>query len=211
MCELKIKVCGMRETENIGELCGLSPDWMGFIFYPLSSRYAGGVAPEVLRKIPLHIRKVGVFVDASPEEIRKTVGRYGLDAVQLHGNETPDICGALRGTVDVIKAFSLSSVDDLKACGVYEGLCDYYVFDTKTPLYGGSGEQYDWNMLSSYRGNTPFLLSGGIGPEDAKRVLALSYSSLAGVDLNSRFETRPGLKDLDKVEAFIGKLRERDV
>lgn len=206
---MKVKVCGMREADNIRELGRLPIDWMGFIFYPPSSRYAGGIAPGELRKIPSYIRKAGVFVDAPTEEIRKTIDMYGLDAVQLHGNETPEICESLRGGVEVIKAFSLSSGNDLTTYAAYEDSCDYYVFDTKTPLYGGSGRQYDWNILSSYRGKTPFLLSGGIGPEDAERILSFSHPSLEGIDLNSCFERRPGLKDIDKVETFLKRIRRK--
>lgn len=198
----------MREPDNIRRVSGLPVSWMGFIFYAPSPRYAGGVAPEVIQSVPHGICKVGVFVNESTEIILDTVRKYGLDAVQLHGAERVDDCRLLRkeGLV-VIKAFSLAVAADLQQCQQYSGACDYYVFDTKTPLYGGSGKQYDWSILAGYTDTTPFLLSGGIGPEDAERVLAFSHPMLAGIDLNSRFEEIPGRKDISKLEMILNSIQ----
>lgn len=205
---MKVKVCGMREPDNIHRVSGLPISWMGFIFYAPSPRYAAELAPEALRAVPPGICKVGVFVNESIGIILDMVRKYGLDAIQLHGNESVEDCILLRcNGLTVIKAFSLSVAADLQQCSAYSGACDYYVFDTKTPLYGGSGKQYDWSVLNEYTGNTPFLLSGGIGPEDAERLLAFSHPMLAGIDLNSRFEEVPGRKDISKLETILNNIQ----
>lgn len=210
---MKIKVCGMRERENMAAVGQLPIDYMGFIFYPPSPRYAGSLAPEVLEQaLPGRVKRVGVFVNEEVEAVQATAARYGLHAVQLHGAETPDRCAALRASgLEVIKAFSIAGAEDLEACALYEGTCDCFLFDTKTPLYGGSGRQYDWNLLSSYVGPTPFLLSGGIGEEDAARLRAFSHPRCLGIDLNSRFEQHPGLKDVSRLHGFLEELRNSSI
>lgn len=205
---MKIKVCGMREPENIAAVGRLPIDYMGFIFYPPSPRYAGSLAPDVLpQALPGRVKRVGVFVNEEVETVQATAARYGLHAVQLHGSEQPGECAALRASgLEVIKAFSIAGADDLEACTLYEGTCDYFLFDTKTPLYGGSGRQYDWNLLACYVGPTPFLLSGGIGEGDALRLGTFSHPCCTGIDLNSRFEQLPGLKDASRLHAFLAEL-----
>lgn len=199
-----IKVCGMREPENIRAVAALPVDWMGFIFYPKSPRF---IAPdeadvETIRRCPR--KKVGVFVNAPLEQMLEIVGRLGLDYLQLHGSESPDTCYALqkRGLV-VIKAFSIATEEDLKAVEAYEGRTDYFLFDTKTPAYGGSGKQFDWKVLHAYTGQTPFLLSGGLHAGSAEALLAFHHPRLAGIDLNSGFETSPAQKDVRLLTAFI--------
>ncbi|MCC8171780.1 MAG: phosphoribosylanthranilate isomerase [Parabacteroides sp.] len=202
-----IKVCGLCRPENIRQVAALEISWMGFIFYPPSPRFAGGLPAAALAAVPASIRKVGVFVNEEAARIRQYVQQYGLHAVQLHGDETPGFCSGVRERgVQVIKAFAVAEASDFTACARYEGHCDYFLFDTKTPLYGGSGRQFDWGTVKSYRGTVPFLLSGGIGEEDAERLATFSHPLCAGIDLNSRFEEAPGQKDVIKLGRFIDRL-----
>lgn len=201
-----IKVCGMREAENIRQVEALGIDWMGFIFYPRSPRFVGETFIEATSEQP--VRRVGVFVNASPEEMIKTARKYKLDYLQLHGNESADDCYALqkRGFA-LIKAFSIASEKDLEKTADYEGRVDYFLFDTKCEGYGGSGKQFDWSVLAAYKGSTPFLLSGGIRPESLEALLHFHHPRLAGIDLNSGFETAPGMKDVAKLKGFVGEVR----
>lgn len=204
-----IKVCGMCRPDNIRQAAASGISWMGFIFYPPSPRFAGELPASALETVPASIRKVGVFVNEDASRIRHYVQRYGLQAVQLHGDETPGFCSSVRETgVLVIKSFPIAEASDFMACTRYEGFCDFFLFDTKTPLYGGSGRQFDWDTVKAYRGATPFLLSGGIGEADAERLAAFSHPLCAGIDLNSRFETEPGRKDVARLARFIARLRE---
>ena len=218
-----IKVCGMRDADNIREVKALDIDWMGFIFWQDSPRYVrqissrAGIIPDYssLKDLSELPKRVGVFVDDMPQNIVTRVVNYELDIVQLHGSESPVMIDNLRRTLDpdihpgiqIVKALSISSVEDLQRYQDYVGHVDYFLFDTKTPLVGGSGKQFDWSILDAYDGEVPFLLSGGIGPEDAARVKAFSHPKLLGIDLNSRFETSPGVKDVEKLKAFIGEIR----
>ena len=198
-----IKVCGMRDSENIQQVEELRPDWLGFIFWPKSSRYVS-TFPGYM---PTHAKRVGVFVDEDIETVRQTAGNYALDIIQLHGQESPEYAAQLREW-DVVKAISVSSREDIMTYQSYEGLVDYFLFDTKCKTVGGSGQQFDWQVLDAYDGQTPFLLSGGIGSDDAERVSAFRHPQCIGIDLNSRFETAPGLKDIHKLKEFIKKLRQ---
>lgn len=204
MAQQMVKVCGMREAGNIREVEALGIDLMGFIFWPKSSRYVA----EPLSYLPTNVKKVGVFVDASPEDILQHVHDYGLDIVQLHGHESPDLAQtiALEG-IKVIKAFNIATPDDLLQTQPYQGIVDFFLFDTKAHLPGGSGEQFDWSILDYYVGETPFLLSGGIGPGDADRVKLFRHPRCVGIDLNSRFELSPALKDVNQLREFINKIR----
>lgn len=197
-----IKVCGMRDAENIRELEALGADWMGMIFWPHSSRYVAQ-CPSYL---PGSLKKVGVFVDADEDYIRRYAKACQLDIIQLHGHEPPALAMALR-PLTVIKAFSIASVEDLQQTKPYEGVADYFLFDTKGKSAGGNGQKFDWSLLHHYHGQTPFLLSGGIGPEDAESLRAFHHPMWAGIDLNSRFETEPGLKDITKLREFTKQLR----
>ena len=201
-----IKVCGMRDAENIRAVEALGIDLMGFIFWPESSRYAGG-KPAYL---PEHCRRVGVFVDASVQDILAAVQDFRLDILQLHGHETPETIAALKERapgICIIKSLSIKDPEDLAQTAAYEDVCDAFLFDTKGRLPGGNGRQFDWNVLRQYRGRLPFLLSGGIGPEDAQRIRDFDVPGCLGIDLNSRFETAPGLKDVAALKTFIETLR----
>ena len=196
-----IKVCGMRDAGNIRQLEQLGIDWMGLIFWPSSKRYVS----EVPSYLPRQIKRVGVFVDASLEEIRQHVKDYRLDLIQLHGNEQPSLAKALK-PLPVIKAFNVATAVDLKQTEAYEGIADYFLFDTKGKVVGGNGEKFDWSVLNAYQGSTPFLLSGGIGPDDAEAVRHFHHPHCIGIDLNSRFEQAPALKDITRLSKFIKQL-----
>lgn len=198
-----LKVCGMRDPSNIRAVEALGIDWMGFIFWPGSKRYVNTV-PAYL---PLRARRVGVFVDATLDDILQHVRDYALHLVQLHGHESPDFCRALRAacgdSIALIKAFSVATEQDLEASKEYEPLVDYFLFDTRSTLPGGSGQQFDWSILDAYNGSVPFLLSGGIGPEDASRIRSFRHPRCIGFDLNSRFESAPALKDISLLSRII--------
>ncbi len=202
-----IKVCGMREADNIRAVDALSTDFMGFIFWPHSSRYVAAL-PACL---PQRAKRVGVFVDADMADLLQHAAQYGLHAVQLHGHENPTYVRQLRasvGQLTVIKAFNIATPNDLEQTVPYEGLADYFLFDTKGPSVGGNGKQFDWTVLNAYNGTTPFLLSGGIGPDDAPRIRSFHHPLLAGIDLNSRFETSPAVKDINQLNNFIKTIRQ---
>ena len=200
-----VKVCGMRDAENICEVEALGIDLMGFIFWPKSSRYVS----ERPAYLPTNCKRVGVFVDEDIETVKRIAEDYALDYIQLHGHESPEYCAQLKG-LKLIKAFNIATTEDFKQTEPYTGIVDYFLFDTKGKSVGGNGEKFDWSVLSAYDGNTPFLLSGGIGPDDAE-VLTSHFSPLtskkcAGIDLNSRFEQAPGLKDINKLKDFLNAL-----
>jgi phosphoribosylanthranilate isomerase len=210
---LKIKICGMREPENILEVSNLKPDLMGFIFYPGSPRYAGEtLSPEIVTNLPETIKRVGVFVNADPEKINLIIRKYSLDMVQLHGEETPEICRRLSATgIDVIKAFSLKENSDFRSCNNYIDYTKFFLFDSSTTKYGGSGRKFDWHILEKYDLGHPFFLSGGVAQEDVKDIQKITNSAFYGVDLNSRFEVQPGLKDIEKLKIFISGIRGKNV
>ena len=200
----------MREAENIREVASLGIDLMGFIFWAKSSRYVS----ERPAYLPTQCKRVGVFVDEDIETVRRLAADYAFDYIQLHGHESPEYCAQLKG-MHLIKAISVSGRDDIATYKAYEGLVDYFLFDTKCPSVGGSGQQFDWSVLSAYDGNTPFLLSGGIGPDDAPRLhqaFALNgfpVEKCIGIDLNSRFELAPGLKDAAALRKFLNELNRK--
>ena len=202
----------MRDADNIRQVDELgNVDWMGFIFYPPSSRHVS----EVPGYLPRHCKRVGVFVNATPEEIQQRQEAFDFDIIQLHGHETPDFCKALPHHLKVgtklIKMVQIASQKDLEDTSQYEGLVDYFLFETKYKGYGGSGQQFDWNILQHYTGKTPFLITGGIGADDAERIKTLnsqlSTLNFIGIDLNSRFETAPALKDITLIDQFIKQIK----
>ena len=203
-----IKVCGMRDADNIREVEKLGIDWMGFIFWPKSSRYVSA-RPAYL---PQKCKRVGVFVNATIDDIRQHIADYSLDIVQLHGHESTDSIRSLRSlcgdVISIIKAFNIATKEDLNATTPYAGLVDYFLFDTKGPSVGGNGEKFDWSVLEAYNGDTPFLLSGGIGPDDAERILDYHHPKCIGIDLNSRFEIEPGIKDITKLKTFLNDVKQ---
>ena len=192
----------MREEQNISDLEKLDIDWVGMIFWPGSKRYVGSPPG----RLPQRLKKVGVFVDASLDDIRQHVSDYQLDIIQLHGHETPAFLEALK-PLTLIKAFNIADASDLEKTKVYEGIADYFLFDTKGKIVGGNGEKFDWTVLTAYEGATPFLLSGGIGPDDAQKAKQFHHQKCIGIDLNSRFESAPGLKDIDQLQTFIKQIR----
>ena len=206
---LKIKICGMREPDNIIEVAELMPDLMGFIFYPFSPRYANETLyPEILARLSPAIRKTGVFVNTDIEMIIRSVSKYSLDIVQLHGNETPDICRLLneRG-IPVIKAFNIKDSISFRSCLDFISCTDYFLFDSCTSDHGGSGSKFNWEELNKYDLGHPFFLSGGITPNDITNILAIDNPEFYGIDLNSRFEIKPGKKDPEILKQFISEIR----
>lgn len=202
-----IKVCGMREPENIRAIEQAGADWMGFIFFPQSARYVSH-RPEYL---PEQCHRIGVFVNESSENILLKAQEFGLHHIQLHGRETPEQCRKLKAAgLGVIKVFSIAQESDLQSAGCYEGVCDYFLFDTACSGYGGSGKTFNWNILQAYRGKTPFLLSGGLRPGSLSLLLQFKHEQWAGIDLNSGFETAPALKDDAAVHTFINQLKQKN-
>lgn len=227
-----IKVCGMRDADNIREVSELDIDMMGFIFWKDSPRFVrmisshAGIIPdyseERLNKNSgkvvddqHRIKRVGVFVDDMPQTIVTRIYNYELDYVQLHGEESCIMIDNLRRTLEpdirtgvkIIKTISVSSAEDIEKTKEYEGCVDLFLFDTKCPTMGGSGDKFDWSVLSAYKGNVPFLLSGGIGMDDVDKIKSFKHPQFAGVDVNSCFETEPGVKDVEKLRLFVEKLR----
>ena len=204
-----IKICGLSDPDTLSAIARLKPSMVGFIFYAPSPRNACALLPSAVDVIPDTIDRVGVFVDAPVDHVLHTASRYGLTTVQLHGKESPADCKALRyAGLKVMKAVGIGHDMDWSMLSPYVGTVDLFVFDTLTAVHGGSGRKYDWNLLNTYPLDVPFLLSGGIGPDDAPAVLASSKSLplMAGVDINSRFETRPGCKDASMVASFINTI-----
>lgn len=204
----------MREAENIRSISALDIHWMGFIFYPRSPRCVeeGALAGQLaacLCRAPRPLT-VGVFVNATSEQMMERQLTYGLDYLQLHGEESPDTCYALKKRgIRVIKSFAISETADFEQTEAYEERADYFLFDTRCSGYGGSGRSFDWSLLSAYQGETPFLLSGGITPDSTASLLHLYHPLLVGIDLNSGFEIAPGLKDVSKIKTFIEKINKK--
>lgn len=208
---MKIKVCGMKFPENALQVAALQPDYMGFIFYPHSPRFVGYEVNEELAMLRLSAKKVGVFVDKDFSTIKNIIQTYQLDAVQLHGNEPAEMCAALKDKVEVIKAFGVDDHFDFDQLKTYENVVDYFLFDTKTTAYGGSGEAFDWQMLEKYHLNVPFFISGGLSNENIGSVLNFKHPAFYGVDLNSRFEDGPGLKNIQKLQEAFGLIKAENV
>ena len=202
---LKIKVCGNREAENMKEVCKLKPEYVGFIFYKNSKRFV--VSPDILQN-DCSAKRVGVFVNATIEEIKSKVDLYDLDYIQLHGDETPDLKKKTNQIRPVFKAFQIDNNFNFNKLNYYLSACYMFLFDTTSKSYGGSGQKFDWRLLSKYKASVPFLLSGGIGPEDAVAIKALRHPMLAGIDVNSRFEDSPGVKNIELLSEFIKQIKE---
>ena len=223
---MKIKVCGMRDAENIQQVIALGVNMIGLIFWPKSPRYVqsfstnAGIIPDLKNPAIKDISNpdasyVGVFVDEMPQNVVTHAYNYKLDYIQLHGNESPIYIDNLRKTlvpdilpnVKIIKALSINEKSDVLKWKTYEGHVDMFLFDTKsTQTVGGTGKHFDWSLINMYDGNIPFLLSGGIGPDDAEVVKSFKHPMCVGIDLNSRFEKEPGMKDVDKLKAFLKAL-----
>lgn len=207
--DVKLKICGMKFPENIAAVAALQPDYLGFIFYPGSKRFVDALDPQVLANLK-DIRKTGVFVNGSLKEIAEMVALYNLQALQLHGQESPAFMAALRKQhpdLELIKAFGVAEDFDFAELTPYQGLTDYFLFDTKTPEHGGSGQKFNWALLARYTLDTPYFLSGGIDIDTAEALIGIQDPRLHAVDVNSRFESAPGLKDIDKLIDFKEKIR----
>jgi len=204
---MKIKVCGMRNINNILALHEAGIRMMGFIFYNKSKRFIDeDQRKEIFNAIPTDVKKVGVFVNEELEYVLNTIVEYGLHYVQLHGEEDSIYCEKVMDHAKVMKAFSVDAGFDFTATLTYQN-CDLLLFDAKGKERGGNGIQYDWNILKNYTYSTPFLLSGGIGPDDVDKILAFSHSKFVGIDINSGFEIEPGLKNIDKIKSFTSFLK----
>ncbi|MGB3618946.1 MAG: phosphoribosylanthranilate isomerase [Catalinimonas sp.] len=205
---LEWKVCGMRDATSLRALAPLRPDYVGLIFFSGSRRYVGAdFDPAVLDVLPAATQRVGVFVNAPLDEMTRVAERYALDALQLHGDEPPATCRALRAAGHtVFKAFGVEAVFDFARLDAYAPHVDLFLFDTKGPARGGNGVAFDWSVLARYRGKVPFLLSGGIGPESVAALRAFQHPAWRGIDVNSRFEVEPGVKDVVTIGKFVDEL-----
>jgi phosphoribosylanthranilate isomerase len=213
---MKIKVCGMRNPQNILNLAELRPDYMGLIFYPESKRYVADPDKNILASLPSTISLTGVFVDEREEDIIKKVVDFGLSAVQLHGAESPEYCNILRVRlnkvrsdkhIELIKAFGIYPGFDFSTLEPYNDVVDYFLFDTKTSEHGGSGIAFDWAILDQYQGEKQFFLSGGLSPENIKGLFNLAKRKIYALDLNSRFETEPGVKNIESLRSAFRLIR----
>jgi len=211
MSQPLIKVCGLTDPHNIKDVLTLGPQYIGLIFYPKSARYIGELDPEYLLTLK-NVKKTGVFVNSSITEVEQMMVKYQLDAIQLHGNESPEFCSELMASmqmteagVEIIKAFGVDIDFDFQQLEAYLSVVDYFLFDTKTPLHGGSGKAFDWHILDRYSYDKPFFLSGGIGPDNFKHAYQIEDERLYALDLNSRFESSPGFKNISLLQQVLEK------
>ena len=206
---MNIKVCGITQFKQLQQLEALNIDYAGLIFYKESPRYMGDkISGKQVKEADFDLKKVGVFVNPGYSELLDAIDEYGLDIVQLHGNETPELCEELSAEVEVIKAFRIAGDDSINIDEMvmpYDAACDYYLFDTAglKESFGGTGQQFDWNILKKAKIEKPFFLSGGIGPGDAAKVRSFSHPDFFAIDLNSKFETAPGVKDMAAILKFL--------
>ncbi len=204
-----VKVCGLRDPDNLAEVVDAKPDMVGFIFYPQSPRYVEVAAAKALNSVSVgNAQRVGVFVDSNLQHIEQTVAHFGLHAVQLHGSETSQLCEQLQQKgLTVIKAFRVGEKFCFTEVEPYVGSCSLFLFDAAGSRAGGNGTSFNWHLLEKYGGSVPFLLSGGIGEEHLLAIKALTHPMLLGVDVNSRFEVMPGVKDGARVKKFIEMIK----
>lgn len=204
---LKVKICGLRDPENILAVAGLKPDFMGFIFHKPSPRYVGADF-KLPGKLDASIKKVGVFVNESVSTIRELSARFGLDAIQLHGDELPVTAGELKAEgLTVIKVLRIAESMDVEELDTFKDSVDYFLFDTRGKYYGGNARKFNWELLKSYRLEIPFFLSGGLTPLDVNEAIQLNLPLLYALDLNSGVEEAPGRKNIDKVSTTISNIR----
>ena len=208
---MKLKVCGMRDAENIGSIAALSPHFMGFIFYGPSPRNASEILLKTsLDQLPTNTLPVAVFVDEEISSAISLLEKFGIRAVQLHGNESIEYCKLLKDREFLVfKVFPIDEKTDFEAMSAFNEVCDYFLFDTKSPKHGGTGQKFDWSLLDKYKNEKPVLLSGGIGPDDVAQVkeALTKHPWIAGLDLNSRFEIAPGIKEPERVKTFFEALK----
>lgn len=217
---MTVKVCGMREPNNITALAKLPIDLIGFIFYEKSPRFVGEDLMNWVQEngsVLEGVKRVGVTVNREIDEILNLTHDYTLDYVQLHGNESPEYCAEIISFWDassvhraeLVKAFAIDEKFDFEQTKAYEPHCAFFVFDTKGDQKGGTGQKFNWDLLAQYQGETPFLLSGGIDPDSAEAIQKLQHPKMMGIDLNSKFETEPGIKNIDELKLFLYELGKR--
>jgi phosphoribosylanthranilate isomerase len=207
----KLKVCGMKYPENVQKVGLLEPDFMGFIFYPSSKRFVENLDPWVLSQLPANIAKVGVFVNHDLQEVVEIAKKFSMNLLQLHGTESAAYVAALKqqlaGTgIKLMKAFGVDESFKFGELDDYQTTVDYFLFDTQTPDHGGSGKQFNWELLNGYTLSTPYFLSGGIGLESLEALKRIDDKRLFALDVNSRFELEPGMKDISKLKEFKRQL-----
>ncbi|WP_205943505.1 phosphoribosylanthranilate isomerase [Pedobacter polaris] len=206
--KLKIKVCGMKQASNIAAVAELQPDYLGFIFYHKSPRLISDVSAELIKYVPPTIKTTGVFVDEELEIVKQNIIKYNLKAVQLHGQESVAYCTALRSSgAEIIKAFGVNEDFNFAQLAAYLNSVDYFLFDTQTPAHGGSGKVFDWNLLQNYALDKPYFLSGGIDLTHTTTIKNINDARLYALDVNSKFELEPGLKDVEKLREFFKEMK----
>ncbi|MEY3422566.1 MAG: hypothetical protein RIR48_2883 [Bacteroidota bacterium] len=198
-----IKVCGLKENQNILDIISLDVDWIGYNFYKPSSRYIT-IVPTINNEI--HQNKVGVFVNEDMDIVKDYIDKYKLDLIQLHGDETPEYCSKVQSLIPIIKVFRIHKEFNFDMLDDYR-VAEYFLFDTDTKNYGGSGIKFDWNILTHKSICRPFLLSGGIAYDDWEKILSFKADNFIGIDINSKFESEPGLKDATLIRKFINHIR----
>ena len=207
---MELKVCGITDSETIKALISLEVARLGFIFYHKSARYVHGkLIEDGLKEIPGHIKKTGVFVNAGIEVIEQILKHYHLDSIQLHGDESPEFCGYFRTKTEVIKTISIKDENSFETARLYLGSCDLFLFDTHSGHYGGTGKTFDWQWLESYTHEKPFYLSGGISLENFREIRKIRHKQMIGIDVNSKFEFRPGIKDIGRIEQLIALMNDQ--
>ncbi len=206
-----IKVCGIKTKENISFLSKSKIDMVGLNFYRPSSRYIDDdIEINIFDKLGDHIKRVGVFVNEKASAIFEISQRFKLDYVQLHGDEDANFCSKVAEQIPIIKVFRIDETFHFESSLADYSMATYFLFDTQTKNYGGSGKKFDWEKLKQYSGDIPFLLSGGIGPDDASQILDIDHPKFIGIDINSKFESQPGIKDRNLVLPFVSLLRSSD-
>lgn len=206
---MKIKVCGMRDWGNIQLISELAPEFMGFIHHKDSPRDVTNLKMRfIIQGLPDHIEPTAVFVDPELEMVKTKIEDCGYTHVQLHGAESPEFCRNIMSDVKIIKTFHIDAEFDFAILQDYEQVCDYYLFDTNSSKPGGSGKKFDWDLLKKYYGDKPFFLSGGIGENDVAKIKALVIPTLFAIDVNSKFESEPAIKEMGKLDGFIKAFRD---
>ena len=201
---MELKVCGITTSEDIMELIPMNVSRLGFIFYHMSKRYVyAKLIEDGLKAIPKHIKKTGVFVNAETAEIEQIIDQYLLDSIQLHGDESPEFCNHFRTKAEVIKTISIKDKSSFETAKLYQNACDLFLFDTQSENYGGTGKTFEWQWLEEFTLDKPFFLSGGISLENFEEIKKIKHEKLIGIDINSKFEIRPGIKDIEKIKQLI--------
>ena len=207
---IKLKICGLTEEQNIYNIIqAVKADYLGFIFYEHSSRFVKNqLTPETVKSLPDDLNKTGVFVNSSLADVLNVAEKYGLDTLQLHGDESPAFCANCKSrNYTIIKVFGVGETLNISLMNKYSEVCDYFLFDTAGRHKGGNGEKFDWKLLNDYNLDKPYFLSGGIAPEDVETIRSITAPGFCGIDINSRFEIKPGIKDVKKIEEFSNQLK----